>query len=180
MFNADIRLPQERTVKKKQNKQKINNQTLEQSKEVALFQNLLHLHQVDKIDLGKKGDNAITLLPKMGEALFKNEYYKTGANQQIERRQFQTIYERVDLAGKTITNNKQAVSTVHADWKEELSGADSPWTESETWGIIAHINKRHSYGKSLRFSDRFFARWSKLTSFDADENTSSFRSAPKK
>ncbi len=33
------------------------------------------------------------------------------------------------------------------------------YNESETWNVIAHVNKRYSYGKSLRYSDRFYRNW---------------------
>lgn len=33
------------------------------------------------------------------------------------------------------------------------------FSEPETWNVISHINKRHSYGKSLRYSDRFYRNW---------------------
>ena len=31
--------------------------------------------------------------------------------------------------------------------------------EPETWSVISHINKRYSYGKHIRYSDRFFRNW---------------------
>ena len=33
------------------------------------------------------------------------------------------------------------------------------YNEQETWNVIAHVNKRYSYGKSLRYSDRFYRNW---------------------
>ena len=36
---------------------------------------------------------------------------------------------------------------------------ESLFNEAETWNVISHINKRYSYGKSLRYSDRFYRNW---------------------
>ena len=49
---------------------------------------------------------------------------------------------------------------IQKQWKYYFDGMSEPlFNESETWNIIAHINKRWSYGKALRYSDRFYRNW---------------------
>ena len=43
------------------------------------------------------------------------------------------------------------------------------YKEPETWNVVSHINKRYSYGKSLRFSDRFYRNWAIQQGKEDDE-----------
>ena len=33
------------------------------------------------------------------------------------------------------------------------------FNECETWNVVSFINKRYTFGKSLRYSDRFYRNW---------------------
>eukprot|EP01084_Bolivina_argentea_P246911 413127_1 len=66
---------------------------------------------------------------------------------------------------------------LHQNWQFFFRGddAESLYNEAETWNVIAHVNKRHSYGKSLRYCDRFYRNWAIEIARQEDEYTKDAR-----
>eukprot|EP00483_Globobulimina_turgida_P013448 UN13472 len=60
---------------------------------------------------------------------------------------------------------------LHKQWNLFFRGDDSQalYNDAETWNVMAHINKRYSYGKSLRYSDRFYRNWAIQVAKQEDE-----------
>mmetsp|Transcript_683 Transcript_683/g.1023 ORF Transcript_683/g.1023 Transcript_683/m.1023 type:complete len:257 (-) Transcript_683:474-1244(-) len=86
---------------------------------------------------------------------------KIGADAANMEMQDSYDYGQLNRMGKHSHDQmKNKAMKLHEQWNYFFQGVDGClFTEAETWNVIAHINKRHSYGKSLRYSDRFYRNW---------------------
>ena len=127
-----------------------------------------------------KGMNYKNVLTKTKDNIIKQENIYINNNTRYLTRKYESLFDQITkikfdkndkiIKSQNLRSNINNEMTLSDDWNHYRPSL-MMFNEPETWNVISFTNKCHSYGKSLRFADRFYSNWAKKLTLEIDRKT---------
>ena len=110
-----------------------------------------------------------SLLERIENLDSKSEAYSNLS--EVNRQRMNQSRSQMQSDTKWLSENRQGpviTTQTHWNWHLHHTKFIQHWNETEVWRITQFINKRHTYSKSLKYSDRFYRNWATRYANDVD------------